>query len=72
MTTSLFSERRESEARLARSNMKLQQERNNMLMNIEAIAGAIAQPLAAITANGMRDCAGSPGRPRISTKRGRP
>jgi signal transduction histidine kinase len=53
---SLFSERRESEARLARSNMMLQQERNNKLMNIEAIAGAIAhevrQPLAAIAANG--------------------
>jgi signal transduction histidine kinase len=53
---SLFSERRENEARLARSNMMLQQERNNKLMNIEAIAGAIAhelrQPLAAIAANG--------------------
>ena len=53
---SLFSERRENEARLARSNMMLQLERNNKLMNIEAIAGAIAhelrQPLAAIAANG--------------------
>ncbi len=53
---SLFSERRESEARLARSNMMLQQERNNKLMNLEAIAGAIAhevrQPLAAIAING--------------------
>jgi len=53
---SLFSERRESEARLARSNMTLQRERNNKLMNIEAITSAIVhevrQPLAAIAANG--------------------
>lgn len=53
---SLFSERRESEARLARSNMMLQQERNNKLMNMEAIASAIAhevrQPLAGIAVNG--------------------
>ena len=53
---SLFSERRESEARLALSNMMLQQERNNKLMNIEAITSAIVhevrQPLAAIAANG--------------------
>jgi signal transduction histidine kinase len=53
---SLFSERRESEARLARSNMMLQQERNNRLMNIDAITSAIVhevrQPLAAIAANG--------------------
>jgi signal transduction histidine kinase len=53
---SLFSERRESEARLARSNMMLQQERENRLMNIDAITSAIVhevrQPLAAIAANG--------------------
>jgi signal transduction histidine kinase len=53
---SLFSERRESEARLARSNMMLQRERNNKLMNIDAITSAIVhevrQPLAAIAANG--------------------
>jgi signal transduction histidine kinase len=53
---SLFSERRESEARLALSNVMLQQERNSKLMNIEAITSAIVhqvrQPLAAIAANG--------------------
>jgi signal transduction histidine kinase len=53
---SLFSERRESEARLARSNVMLQRERNNKLMNIEAVASAIVhevrQPLAAIATNG--------------------
>jgi signal transduction histidine kinase len=53
---SLFSERRESEARLARTNMMLQRERNNKLMNIEAITSAIAhevsQPLAAIVNGG--------------------
>ena len=53
---SLFSERRESEARLARSNVMLQRERNNRLMNIDAITSAIVhearQPLAAIAASG--------------------
>lgn len=53
---SLFSERRESEARLARSNKMLQRERNNKLMSIEAITSAIVhevkQPLAAIATNG--------------------
>jgi len=53
---SLFSERRESEARLARSNMMLQRERNNKLMNIDTITSAIVhevrQPLAAIATNG--------------------
>src|SRR5271156_639086 len=53
---SLFSERRESESRLARSNMMLQRERNNKLMNIDAITSAIVhevrQPLAAIKTNG--------------------
>jgi signal transduction histidine kinase len=56
VVASLFSERRESEARLARSNMMLQRERNNKLMNIEAITSAIVhevkQPLAAIATNG--------------------
>jgi signal transduction histidine kinase len=53
---SLFSERQQNEARLARSNMMLQQERDNKLMNIDAITTAIVhevrQPLAAIAANG--------------------
>ena len=52
----LFSERRESEARLARSNMMLQREQNNKLMNLEAMAASIAhevrQPLAAIAMQG--------------------
>jgi signal transduction histidine kinase len=52
----LFSERRESEASLVRSNMMLQRERNNKLMNLEAMAASIAhevsQPLTAIAANG--------------------
>ncbi len=51
----LFSERRESEARLARSNMMLQRERDNKLMNLEAMAASIShevrQPLAAISVN---------------------
>lgn len=54
---SLFSERREGEARLARSNIMLQRERDNKLMNIEAITSAIVhevrQPLAAIVTNGQ-------------------
>jgi signal transduction histidine kinase len=53
---SLFSERRESEARLARSNLMLQRERNNRLMSIDAITSAIVhevrQPLAAVKTNG--------------------
>jgi signal transduction histidine kinase len=52
----LFSERRESEARLASSNMMLRRERDNKLMNLDAMASSIAheirQPLAAIVANG--------------------
>jgi signal transduction histidine kinase len=51
----LFAERRESEGRLARANMMLERERENKLMNIEAIVAAIAhevrQPLAAISTN---------------------
>jgi signal transduction histidine kinase len=53
---SLFSERKESEARLARSNMMLQLEQNNRLMSIDAITSAIVhevrQPLGAIATNG--------------------
>jgi signal transduction histidine kinase len=52
----LFSERRENEARLARSNMLLERERDNKLMNTEAIMASIAheinQPLTAIVTNG--------------------
>jgi signal transduction histidine kinase len=52
----LFAERRESEARLARSNVMLAHERDNKLMNAQAITAAIAhevrQPLAAIVVNG--------------------
>jgi signal transduction histidine kinase len=51
----LFAERRESEARLARANMMLERERDNKLMNAQAIAGAIAhevrQPLTGIVTN---------------------
>ena len=51
----LFSERRESEARLAHSNLLLEHERDNKLMNVEAITASIAheirQPLAAIVLN---------------------
>ena len=52
----LFTERRESEARLAHANLLLEHERDNKLMNVEAIAASIAheikQPLAAIVMNG--------------------
>jgi len=52
----LFAERRESESRLARSNMMLERERDNKLMNAQAITAAIAhevrQPLGAIELNG--------------------
>jgi integral membrane sensor domain MASE1 len=48
----LFSERRQSEAHLVRANIALQLERDNKLMNLEAMAAAILhavkQPLAAI------------------------
>ena len=51
----LFAEGRDSEARLTRSNMMLERERDNKLMNAQAITAAIAhevrQPLAAIAAN---------------------
>jgi signal transduction histidine kinase len=53
----LFSERRENEAHLVRSNRALQSERDNKLMNLEAMAASIShevkQPLAAIATNGM-------------------
>jgi signal transduction histidine kinase len=49
----LFAERRESEARLASSNMALERERSNKLMNLEAMAASIShevrQPLTGIT-----------------------
>jgi signal transduction histidine kinase len=52
----LFAERRESSRKLAQSYMMLERERDNKLMNIEAITAAIAhevkQPLAAIVING--------------------
>ena len=50
----LFAERRESETHLARSNMALERERKNRLMNLQAATSSIAhevrQPLTAITA----------------------
>jgi signal transduction histidine kinase len=52
----LFAERRDSEARLVQSNRLLERERDNKLMNLEAITASIAhevnQPLAAIVTNG--------------------
>jgi signal transduction histidine kinase len=52
----LFAERRESEARLASSNMMLERERSNKLMNLEAMAASIShelrQPLTSITLSG--------------------
>jgi signal transduction histidine kinase len=52
----LFAERRESATKLTQSYMMLERERDNKLMNIEAITAAIAhevkQPLAAIVING--------------------
>jgi len=51
----LFAEGRDSEARLTRSNLMLERERDNKLMNARAITAAIAhevrQPLAAIATN---------------------
>jgi signal transduction histidine kinase len=51
----LFAERRESEGRLTRANALLERERENKLMNIEAVIAAIAhevrQPLAAMSIN---------------------
>jgi signal transduction histidine kinase len=52
----LFAERRESARKLAQSYTMLERERDNKLMNVEAITAAIAhevkQPLAAIVING--------------------
>jgi signal transduction histidine kinase len=52
----LFAERRQSEARLARSNALLQRERDNKLLNAQSIVAAIAhevrQPLTRITTGG--------------------
>jgi signal transduction histidine kinase len=52
----LFAQRRESAQHLAQSNMMLERERDNKLMNAQAVTAAIAhevrQPLAAIAANG--------------------
>ena len=49
----LFAERRESEARLARSKMLLERERDNKFMGVEAVVAAIShelrQPLTGIT-----------------------
>ena len=63
----LFAERRDNEARLARTNLMLERERHNKLMNAQAITASIAhevrQPLAAIATNGgaaMRFLATSP------------
>jgi signal transduction histidine kinase len=51
----LFAERRESEARLARSNAMLERERDNKLLNAQAVMAAVAheirQPLATIATN---------------------
>jgi signal transduction histidine kinase len=55
VAAALFAERRASEERLVRSNMLLERERDNKLMNLEAITASIAhelkQPLAAIVTN---------------------
>jgi signal transduction histidine kinase len=52
----LFAERRRAEAGLVRSNVALEQQRDNKLMNAEAVTAAIAheirQPLSAIIFNG--------------------
>jgi signal transduction histidine kinase len=52
----LFAERRRAEARLVRSNIFLERERDNRLMNVEAVTAAIAheirQPLCAIALDG--------------------
>jgi signal transduction histidine kinase len=51
----LFAEGRDAQARLTRTNMMLERERDNKLMNAQAITAAIAhevrQPLAAIATN---------------------
>jgi signal transduction histidine kinase len=51
----LFAERRQSEARLTRSNLMLERAQEDKLMNLQAMAASISheirQPLAAVTAN---------------------
>ena len=51
----LFAERKANELRLAHSNLMLERERDNKLMNIQAVTAAMAhelkQPLTAISAN---------------------
>jgi signal transduction histidine kinase len=63
----LFTERRESEARLARANAMLERERDNRLLNAQAVTAAIAheirQPLSSIATNtdaGLRWLARTP------------
>ena len=55
LRAALFAERRETEERLARSNMLLERERESKLINVQAIIAAIAheirQPLGAIMAS---------------------
>jgi signal transduction histidine kinase len=55
VAAALFAERRASEERLVHSNMLLERERDNKLMNLEAITASIAheikQPLAAMVTN---------------------
>jgi signal transduction histidine kinase len=52
----LFAERRRAEATLVRSNMSLERERQNKLMNVDAVTAAIAheitQPLTSIVLDG--------------------
>jgi signal transduction histidine kinase len=56
VAAALFAERKASEERLVHSNMLLERERDNKLMNLEAITASIShevkQPLAAIVTNG--------------------
>jgi integral membrane sensor domain MASE1 len=58
----LFAERRENEAHLGHSNMLLERERDNKLMNLEAVTASIAhevrQPLAAIVTKCGPPCTG--------------
>jgi signal transduction histidine kinase len=55
MAAALFAERKASEERLVHSNMLLERERDNKLMNLEAITASIShelkQPLTAIVTN---------------------
>jgi signal transduction histidine kinase len=54
--SALFAERKETEARLARTNATLQRERDNKLMSLRAVIASIShevnQPLGAISMNG--------------------